>query len=142
MFPQLFRKIHGRTNDKAEFKIEKHENEDASRFRVKEYDDGELRKEYEAPNIPNRGKWAILIKNDDKFTLVPLTKKLIFKQIIQEKDEFDNEQAIKNTLLLMRNRKVKKEVKKKKVEKLGPKKGDDDSDNGKESSILPFYCFR
>lgn len=55
----------------------------------------------------------LLIKQDDSVTLFPLTQKLIFTQSFDSR--IDNEDAIKNTLLLMRNRKIK-QAKPEKVE--------------------------
>ena len=76
-------------------------------------------------------------------TLVPLTKKLIFKHVLPEKEGMDIDEAIKNTEKLMRNRRVKKKVEKKNQRK--EKKVDkdkDDSDNGKKMKVNFFRLFK
>ena len=76
-----------------------------ARFKIDEAVDSNKMRSYESPDIPNEGRYVLLIKQADSMTLFPLTQKLIFTQCFNSK--IDNEDAIKNTLLLMRNRKVK-----------------------------------
>lgn len=116
--------------------------EDSSKIAVKENVDGHRQRFYEAPNIPFEGKWAFLLKSESGFTLVPLTSKVIFKQkIVTGEEEFDQDEAIKNTFLLMKNRKVKlrKPMLGKRKRPSNNKKRDDDSDKGKEGGFIPRF---
>ena len=70
----------------------------------------------------------LFIKEENKAYLFPLTQKIMFKQVFQENTSFDGENAIKNTFLMMKNRKIKPESSKK-----GKKGEKDGKEEGKES---------
>ena len=86
------------------------ETEDSSKIDVQEKIDGEKTRHYTAPNIHFEGKWAVLVKNGDELTLVPLHKKLKFAQLLQDKVVIDQEDKIKNTLILMKNGKIRQKI--------------------------------
>lgn len=77
------------------------------RFKVREDAGDDRIRTYEAPDERCDGEYAVIIKQDGVFTMMPLDKKLIFREVREEKNEVDRETAYKNTLLLMKNRRVR-----------------------------------
>lgn len=130
-------------------KIIKQKQDGPARFKVVEQVDPTHVKVYESPDLPQDGKYVLLIKQQDSIVLFPLTQKLGFKMTysgnpkasLLKEEEVD--QAIKNTYDLMKNKKIKVKVPKKGAEDAATKENgaagkvskikdeDDDSKSGK-----------
>lgn len=79
--------------------------EEPGRFRIDEaVEPGKVRT-YESPDLPCEGRYVLFVKQGDSVLLFPLTQKIIFRQTFES--TVDADAAYKNTLLLMKNRKVK-----------------------------------
>lgn len=110
------------------------------KFRVEESAPGLSRpRVYEAPDIPCSGKYMLLIKNSSNVTLFPLSQKVICKQVFLDTSNQDEDEAIKKTNLLMKNRKVrdpdhKKDKKAPKDAKNEEKKSKEESESGRRRS--------
>lgn len=83
---------------------------------------------YESPDLPCDGRYVLFVKQGDSVLLFPLTQKVIFRQSLQS--NVDSEAAYKNTLLLMKNRKIK--TAKPKVEEKEKDKAKDKDKEGSE----------
>ena len=122
-------------------KIYKPKEEGPARFKVtQDGDDGNIRV-FESPDIPSDGRYVLLVKQADSLVLFPLTYKLGFKMTYAGKanaaglkdEELD--QTIKNTLNLMKNKKVVQKAPKKNEKEAADKDGADAAANGKKSKI-------
>lgn len=79
----------------------------------------------------------VLIKDSNNVTLFPLSQKVICKQTFQDVSNQDEDEAIKKTNLLMKNRRVrdtdhKKEKKGAKEAKNEDKKSKEESESGRQ----------
>jgi len=146
--PSHFQRKNGKLNTEARIRIRRSDpplplkpsvEEEPGRFRIdEEIEPGKVRS-YESPDLPCEGRYMLFVKSKDTVTLFPLTQKLIFKQLYTQNGGIDLETANKNTMLLMKNRKIKS-PKKEETDKKSLSDSLEDlvnkySDDGNESEI-------